>query len=273
MYKRQVESLPRSLFVVPESVLLSAQLTADSWVDIERQNYRYFLFHDGSSQPAGGALGARDLVAMAAGVDPDLAPQEWRGSDELLRRFKQALKAMPVMNWWSCRNPLPHAFGISGIAWKPLAITAGLMTFAYLVVSSLYLQAMLGYRENVLEAKGPEVQQGLVADELARGYENRRDALVELWSSRDETQEVWGAISSMVQHGARIGGIDIRDGRISVRGEARDASEVLSALASLEQFGEVSFDAPVRSGRGGWQNFALSFDLLTTRPATENADE
>ena len=268
-----IESLPRSLFIVPESVLLGVMLAAESWVDIERQNYRYFLFHDGPSQPAGGALGARELVAMAAGVDPDLAPEEWRGSDELIRRFKRALTALPALNWWSCRNPLPHAPWITGIAWKPVALTAGLMAFGYLVISSLYLQATLSYRESVLEAKGSEVLQGLVADDEARGYEAQRDALIELWSSRADTQQIWGGIASMLQHGATVGGIVIQGERISVRGEARDASEVLSELARLPQFGDVSFDAPVRSGRGRRQNFALSFALSGAQTATEKSDE
>jgi hypothetical protein len=64
-----IESLPRSLFVIPESVVLGSEVPEDGWADVERQDYRYFLFADGSSQPAGGALAQRELVALAAGVD------------------------------------------------------------------------------------------------------------------------------------------------------------------------------------------------------------
>jgi hypothetical protein len=268
-----IDALPRSLFIVPESVLLGAQLPAASWADVERQDYRYFLFRGAPSQPAGGALEARNLVAMAAGVDPDRAPEEWRGSDELLRRLRRALPALPALTWWSCRNPLPRGIGITAVAWKQIASTAGLMLLAYLAFSSIYMQALSSQRDGALMALGPDIQQGLVADNEARAYEVRRDALIGLWSGRSDTQRLWEGVASALRNRASVSRLDLRDGRISLRGEAPDASEILAVLATMPGFVDVTFDAPVSSGRDGRQSFALSFVLSDARVEPENTDE
>jgi len=269
----ELESLPQSLFVVPESVVLGAQLTGDDWADVERQGYRYFLFSDGVSQPAGGALGQRGLVALAAGIDPDRIPEEYRGTDELSQRLRRSLSSLPLSTWWSCRNPLPRDFGLERVAWKSVGLTAGVTLFAYLVLTSLYLQASLGQRENALEKLEPQIREGLVADNEARALAARKDALSELWSERDDTQRLWQAVGIALQNSAVISRIDMRDVRVSLRGEAPDASEVLAVLASMPGFSDVSFDAPVVSGRGGRQRFALSFELIDELGAGEGANE
>ena len=268
-----LESLPRSLFVIPESVLLGAQLSAGNWADVERQGLRYYLFGNGSSQPAGGALEQRELVALAAGVDPNRMPEEYRGHDELLLRLRRSLSLLPGATWWSCRNPLPRDLGLDRIAWQRLLTTAGIMVFAYLVLTSLYLQASLSQRENALEVLEPQIQEGLVADNEARAFEARIDALTELWSSRDDTQRLWQAVGAAIQNRAIISQIDMRDSRISLRGEAPDASEVLAVLAKTPSFADVAFDAPVRAGRSGRQSFALSFNLTDDRGAVESGSE
>ena len=268
-----LESLPRSLFVIPESVLLGAQLAADSWADVERQGYRYYLFADGASQPAGGTLEKRELVALAAGVDPDRLPEEYRGADEVLLRLRRSLSLLPASTWWSCRNPVPRDFGLDRIAWRPLALTAGVMVFAYLVLTSLYLQTMLSQRENALEVVEPQIQEGLVADNEARALDAQKDALIELWSGRADTQRLWQAVGIALENRAVVSRIDMRAGRVSVYGEAPDASEVLAVLAAVPDFRDVSFDAPVRAGRGGRQTFALSFLLPDEAVAAESGSE
>ena len=268
-----IESLPRSLFVIPESLVLSSQVSEDGWADVEREDYRYFLFGDGSSQPAGGALARRELVALASGVDPDLPPDEWRGSAELLGHMRRALLKVPGLTWWSCRNPLPHRFGLDTVAWKPVAVTAALVLFGYLVVSSLYLQASLGLRSDDLDTLEPEIQEGLVADEEARDLTARRNALAELWGSRADTQALWQSVALALQNRASVNQVEMRDGRVRLYGEAADAAEILTLLAAVPNFKDVTFDSAVRSGRSGRQNFTLSFALAESAADNEQADE
>ena len=268
-----VDALPRSLFVIPESVALAAQLQADDWADVERQGYRYFLFGNGLSQPAGGALAQRELVAMASGVDPDRSPEEYHGSDEMVLRLRRSLSSLPVSTWWYCRNPLPRELGLDRIAWKRIASMAGLMLFAYLALSSVYQQSLLSQRSGALKELEPQIQEGLVADNEARTYEAQRDALIELWSGRKGTQQVWEAVAIALQNSATISRIDMSEGRISLRGEAPDASEVLAVLASTPRFDDVSFEAPIRSGRNGRQTFALSFVLADERISAGSSNE
>jgi hypothetical protein len=268
-----IESLPRSLFIIPESVVLGSQVPADGWADVERQDYRYFLFGDGSSQPAGGALAQRELVALAAGVDPDLPPDEWRGSAELLSRMRRALPKLPALTWWSCRNPLPRRFGVDAVAWRPVALTAALMLFGYLVLSSTYLQTSLSLRSGALDTLRPEIQEGLAADEEARDLEARRNALAELWGDRADTQLLWQGVALAAQNRASINQVEMRDGRVRFYGEAADAAEILTLLAAVPGFEDVGFDSAVRSGRNGRQNFTLSFALAKTAADSEQADE
>jgi len=199
-----IDSLPRSLFIVPESVLLGTQLPADSWADVRRQDYRYFLFANGPSQPAGGALGERELVAMAAGIDLDSVPEEWHESDELLGRLRRALPALHAWSWWSCRNPMPRRFSFAGVEWKQIALTAAVMLFAYLTLSSIYLQAFLSQRQAALDALGPDIQAALVADNEARVFASRTNALIELWSGRSDTQRLWEAVAAALHNQGSI---------------------------------------------------------------------
>lgn len=268
-----VDALPQSLFVIPESVVLAAQLSEDDWADVERQGYRYFLFGNGVSQPAGGALAQRELVAMASGVDPDRSPEEYHGSEEMVLRLRRSLSSLSASTWWSCRNPISRDWGLDRVAWKPVGLTAGLMLFAYLALSSIYLQSLLSQRSGALDELEPQIQEGLVADNEARAYEAQRDALIELWSGREDTQQVWEAVAIALRNSATVSRIDMRDGRVSLRGEAPDASEVLAVLASTPRFDDVSFEAPVRSGRNGRQTFELSFVLSDEPVAAELTNE
>jgi hypothetical protein len=67
-----------------------------------------------------------------------------------------------------------------------------------------------------------------------------------------------------LQNQASINGLNLRAGRISLRGEAADASEILARLAATPGFDDVVFDAPVITTRNGRQNFVLSFLLEKT---------
>jgi len=140
-------------------------------------------------------------------------------------------------------------------------------------MSSLYLQVLLSQRNSALTALGPEIQEGLIADNEARHYSIRRDALIEFWSGQTDTQRVWEGVALALQNQSSIDGLAMSAGRISIRGEAVDASEILAGLAATPGFVDVTFDAPVRTARNGRQNFALSFTLAAARPTPENSDE
>jgi hypothetical protein len=268
-----VESLPRSLFIVPESIVLATQVPVSGWACVERQDYRYFLFADGSSQPAGGALVQRELVALAAGVDPDIAPEEWRGSAELSRRLRRALPKLPALTWWSCRNPSPHGIRFDALAWRPVVLTAVAVLFGYLALSSLYLQASLSLRGGTLDTLRPQIQEGLVADDEAREFEAQRNALAELWGGRADTQLVWRGVALATQNRASINQVEMRDGRVRLYGEAVDAAEILTLLAAVPDFEDVTFDSAVRSANNGRQNFTLSFVLANGAGRVEPAGE
>jgi hypothetical protein len=183
------------------------------------------------------------------------------------------LPKLPALTWWSCRNPLPHRIRLDAIAWRPVVLTAFLVLFGYLALSSLYLQAALSLRSGALETLRPEIQEGLVADEQAREYEARRSALAELWGGRADTQVVWQGVALATQNRASINQVEMRDGRVRLYGEAVDAAEILTLLAAVPDFEDVTFDSAVRSANNGRQNFTLSFVLANGAGRVEPAGE
>ena len=268
-----LENLPRAPVVIPESLLLTSTLVEGDWASIERDEYRYFLFADGRSQPAGGALGASRLVAMAAGLDPDSTPEQWHGHDAVAGLMRIGLRSLALLDWLACRNPLPSAKRLLDIAWRPVGLAAAAGVVSYLLLTTLYLQGTLSYREHALEALAPEVQEGLSADSEMRQLAERQRALAELWSSRADTQQLWAAIASAIDSGATIAQVQLSDDRVSIRGYAPDAAEVLANLTELPRFNDVNFDAPVRADRNGRQNFTLSFEFAQPTPTVAYADD
>lgn len=97
--------------------------------------------------------------------------------------------------------------------------------------------------------------------------------MIELWSGRLDTQQLWQGIALALQNRAVINAVNTREGRISLRGEAPDASEILASLATLSGIVDVSFDAPVRSSGNGRQAFVLSFALSRAPGVPENTPE
>jgi Tfp pilus assembly protein PilN len=266
-------AVPRTAIVIPESLILSMQLSPGAWADVDRDGYRYFVFDDGRSQPAGGALGAPNLVALAAGMDPERQPEQWHGSDAILTRLRRGLKSLPASTWWACRNPLPRPGGLVNVAWRPVGLAAAVAVFGYLILTTLYLQGSLSYRERALEVLAPEVQEGLAADTEARELAVRQQALADLWTSRADTQRLWAAVASAVEGGARITQVQLRDERVSISGHARDAAGVLAELTASPLFADVTFDAPVRSDSRGRQNFALSFEFAPVAASGGGSDD
>lgn len=268
-----LESLPRTPVVIPESLLLMKALPAEAWADVNRDGYRYFLFGNGRSQPAGGALSAPRLVALAAGMDPEKPSEQWHGHYSVLTRLRTGLRSLSASDWWACRNRAPHAARLLDVAWRPIGLTAAVMVVGYLVLTTLYLQGTLSYREHALEAIAPEVQEGLAADSDSRRLVSRKRALAELWSSRADTQLVWAAVASAIENGSEIAQVRMTDDRVSIRGDAPDAAKVLAALTASPYFNDVNFEAPVRTDRNGRQKFTLSFAFDASLPAGTSADD
>jgi hypothetical protein len=266
-------TLPRTPIVIPESLLLTKALPGEAWADVNRDGYSYFLFDDGRSQPAGGALGTARLVALAAGMDPESLPEQWHGHGAVIARLRSSLRSLSASDWWACRNPSPHTARLLDIAWRPIGLAAATAVLGYLVLSTLYLQGTLSYREHSLEAIAPEVREGLAADSESRELANRGNALAALWSSRTDTQLLWAAVASAVDNGATIAQVRLSDERVSIRGYAPEAADVLAALTASPHFHDVNFDAPVRADRNGRENFTLSFLFETSSAAEAGTDD
>jgi hypothetical protein len=253
-----IPQLPRSLALVPESVLLARDLPAGDWAEIDRQGFRYYVLPGGGSQPAGGVLSRPELIALAAGIAPDRPPLRWSDETELRTRLARRLLGMPASAWWACRNPVAGPLAMPRLAWRHLGIAAAMLLLGYMALVSVYLNSTLAHRERTLAALAPEVQAGLATESAAREAQARLVALSDLWSERVETHEAWAAVASALAQGARLDQVTLTGRRLSLRGDAADASAVLATLAALPRIENVAFDAPVRAGRDGRQNFVVS---------------
>jgi hypothetical protein len=88
-----------------------------------------------------------------------------------------------------------------------------------------------------------------------------------------DTQLLWAAVASAIDNGARITQVRLSDERVSIRGYAPDAADVLAALTASPQFHDVNFDAPVRADRNGRENFTLSFVFDASLASEAGADD
>ncbi|MCM2311514.1 MAG: hypothetical protein NDI84_08925, partial [Steroidobacteraceae bacterium] len=61
--------------------------------------------------------------------------------------------------------------------------------------------------------------------------------------------------------GADIASVELRDDQLVVRGNAPVATDVLGAVSVIPGVANARFSSPVRSGRQGREEFAISLDL------------
>jgi hypothetical protein len=253
-----LERLGRAIWLVPESAALARTLPRGRVASVERDGYRYFLSANGASQPAGGTVATAELFALAAGLDSGEAPLALERAD-LAARLSQGLRSLPADAWLRLR--LPSARRRAPFEWRRIATVAGIALASYLALGSGYLMLTRESREARLEELGPEVDSLLAAQRELDLLAARRAGLEKVLEGRSNTYELWRVVGLAWTNGARLSAIELEDFELTLRGSAPTATDVLAALDQSPGVEGARFSAPVRGGKGGLEDFAITLTL------------
>lgn len=260
------ERIGRALWVVPETAALAAALAPTDVVTVERDGLRYFLAGSGQSQPAGGAIPTAELFALAVGAGVERPIPVWE-REAARQRLLSGLRRMRPDAWLRLLRPSLEARW--EIAWKPLATLAAGGLVVYLALASAWLAGAQRSRERALDSLGPEVETLLGVQREVQGLETEQRGIGQILAGRRDTYEVWRLAAEAWKRGARLTGLQLADSRLTLRGSAPAATDVLAAIAAAPGVADARFSAPVRREAAG-EEFAISL-TLTGAPAAERA--
>ena len=253
-----LERVGRAIWLVPESTALAGTLPRGRVASIERDGYRYFVSANGASQPAGGTVATAELFALAAGLDSGEAPLSL-GRADLVSRLPQGLRSLPADAWLRFRQP--SAGRRRPLEWRRIATVAAVALASYLAFASGDLVLTRESREARLEELGPEVDSLLDAQRELDLLAERQAGLDEMLEGRAETYRLWRVVGTAWASGARLSAIELEDFELTLRGSAPAATDVLAALDQSPGVAGARFSAPVRSGKGGLEDFAITLTL------------
>lgn len=248
----------RAACLVPESLALALTLPAKQAATVERDGLRYFLAASGVSQLAGGAVTSPVLFSLAVGLDADAEPLTIEAG-ELPERLQRGLGRLPPAAWLQFLSPTLRI--TAAVAWRPLAVGSAIALVGYLLLASAYLAVTESLRQRELDGLGPEVAALLEAQRRVERLGLEQQALAGVLTERRPTHEVWRLVALAWQKGALLEGLSLGDGRLTLRGSAPAATEVLGALAADPAVADARFSAPVRQVLQREQ-FVLTLTLL-----------
>jgi hypothetical protein len=255
-----LERIDKALWVIPESLALSATLPAQRVAVVTRAGLTYFLGSSGVSQIAGGAVRTAALFAIAAGLDPDLEPLDL-GAEDARPRILIGLGRLGASAWFGMLRPgLRLAFGL---AWRPRATLAAAGMAVYLLLGSGYLSVTQSLRERELKSLGPEVATLLESQRSVETLAREQHGLAKVLNERQLSYPLWRVVAHAWQKGAAINGLGMVEGHVTLRGNAPSATDVLGTLAADPGVREARFGAPVRQ-TGGREEFVITLTLTGT---------
>jgi hypothetical protein len=247
------------LWLVPESVALATTMPEGAIATVERHGFRYFLAANGVSQPSGGSLTSADVFALAAGLEAR-ETMALGGDEDLRARVIAGLGHLPGGAWLSLRAPsLRPRFDFD---WQPIALIAGVGLVGYLALASAYLAVARDAREKELAGLGGEVEKLLTAQRDVDRMLAEQAGLAAIVADRRYTYRLWQPVAVAWSKGANIDAIQLQDAKLTLRGSAPVATDVLAALSAIPGFADAKFSSPVREGSSGRQEFNVTLTML-----------
>jgi len=247
-------AMPRALFWVPETLLLTGQARQGGVLAIERAGLKYFVAANGASLLAGGAIRDAGVFALAAGV---ALPGEPVALDAAALRaeFMPALARLPGSAWWRLRSPVALE-QLRRFLW-PAATFATLALLAYLALVSAYFATVEFLRARELAALGPEVTQLLRDQRALEALSVERAGLAQVVATAAPAWPVWEVVATVFRLKGAVYGLSVTGDLVTVRCTAAEATAVLEALRALRGFRDARFDMAVRQGGAG-QEFVIT---------------
>jgi hypothetical protein len=244
----------RSLFWVPETLIVTSLTQSSEILTVDRGGCRYFVSPAGASMVAGGVIQSPALFALSVGMAVD-SSQRVIDATGVRGEMARALSRLTLADWWGFRSPI-SSDRIREFA-LPASAMVGLLLSVYLAVGSAYLWSMQMWRNQQLVALGPEVTSLLAQQRAIDLMASERRAIADLVSTTKPAWPIWQLAEVIWREGGTINSITLDDDRINLRCAAPDATAVLKALQTAPGVQDVQFEAAVRQVAGG-QEFAVT---------------
>lgn len=257
-----LERAGRCIWLVPESLALARTLPPGSVASVERQGLQYFLAASGVSQAAAGAVSSPQLFALAAGFDAT----EYLSlpADGLRERLLAGLRRLPADVWR--RFHVPALRPRLPVNWRPLLTGIGVAGLAYLALASAYLAVTQRARESELAGLGGQVEQLLDAQRDVDRMLAEQQGLAALLAERRHTYRIWQVAAVAWSKGATLRSMELKDTTLTLRCNAKVATDVLAAVAAVPGVADAKFSSPVRKGNFDLEEFTLT---LTMQPEAD----
>jgi hypothetical protein len=253
----------RSVFLVPESLLIAKSLPVGSVAEVMRGGLRYFVASNAVSQIAGGLIRTVDHFVMAVGLTARSAVVSV-DRDKLLGEAAAQLRQLSMSDWAGLFHP-DLSTAVKSRTGR-VAVGAGVVALIYFSLISAYLTTMISWRSSQIEALGPQVGSLLVAQRQVTTTARKVGEMDQLIAGRISTYRLWSAVATVWQNGGNVSGVDMVDGEVTIRGGAPSATDVLGALSKDEKFVDARFVAPVRQV-GELQEFSIALRMTDTEAA------
>ncbi len=95
---------------------------------------------------------------------------------------------------------------------------------------------------------------------------SEQKGLAALLAERRHTYRIWQVVSVAWGKGATLRGVELKDTTLTLRGNAKVATDVLAAVAAVPGFADAKFSSPVRKGNLDLEEFTLT---LTMQPGAD----
>ncbi|MEH8015826.1 hypothetical protein MN202_01155 [Rheinheimera muenzenbergensis] len=271
-----LQQFNRLTVLIPESVLLWRALQPEYAVYQCNSFAGYFLYCAAAvpvSQQIGPFCPDFNIFALNNGI-PDQALQRQLSQTSYSSALVKAL-ASSVFNIHKLAVVAKPRFQLVRLPLKAIAITAAAVLLSYVAVVSSYYNLMLDNRQGKLAQLGDSVNQLLDTQQNVQQIAESANKLVELRQQKQASAHIWQVLLTLLQADAslQLQNLASESSRFVLRGEANQATQVLTSLQNSELVTDARFDAPVRRQRDK-DAFVISLQLvqLQIAPQLEAAD-
>lgn len=274
-----LQQFDRLTVLIPESVLLWRALQPEYAVYQCNSFAGYFLYCAAAvpvSQQTSPFCPDVSSFALNNGI-PDQAQQHQLSQNHYASALVAAL-AKSVLAINKLAVVTKPRLNLVQLPLKAMAITTAAILLSYTVLVTGYYSLMLDNRQAQLAALGDSVNQLLDTQQNVQQIAAAASQLVELRQQKQASAHIWQLLLPLLQHDVslQLQNLASENGRFVLRGEASQATAVLTKLQSSVFVADVRFDAPVRRQRDK-DAFVISLQLLqqqsTSKPEVADASK
>lgn len=249
--------LDRTLFIIPESLLISMSLEERAVATVIRDQVQYFVSGSTTSQMAGGLLKDASRYALAAGL-PVERQIGVSGVDQFRSLFLRGLKALKSTAWPDFLSP--NLRTRLAERWQPAFGLFAALVATYLLAATAYLYGMTAWRDYQLGQLGGEVRTLAETQRRIDRAAAKHKAVALVFNGRQDTYRLWEIAGLIWNEGGSFTIINLVGSKITIRGSIADATKLLKGLSKLPMIATAKFVAPVRQEAVG-QEFVIEVQL------------